>query len=212
MIKILIADDHPIVRQGLKQIVHDEKDMQVVSEASNSDEVLRFLKEQKVDILLLDITMPGKSGLDLLVDLKNQYPVLPILVLSALPEEIYAKRVIKMGALGYIHKESAPDLLVPAIRRVLLGKTYISSKLADILASDISGKIIDAENKHDLLSEREFEVLVLIGNAKSNSEIARILNLSVTTVSTYRTRILEKMKLKNNSELIQYCLKHNMID
>jgi len=210
MIKILIADDHPIVRRGLKQIVQDEKDMKTVFEAANSDEVLAALRENNFDLLLLDITMPGKSGLDLLVDLKNLYPELPILVLSALPEESYAKRVIKMGALGYIHKESAPDLLVPAIRRVLKGKVYVSSKLADILVSDISGR--DSENLHDLLSEREFEVLVLIGKAKTNNEIAQTLHLGVTTVSTYRARILEKMKLKNNSELIQYCVKHNLID
>lgn len=210
MIKILIADDHPIVRRGLKQIVQDEKDMKTVFEAANSDEVLAALRENNFDLLLLDITMPGKSGLDLLVDLKNLYPDLPILVLSALPEESYAKRVIKMGALGYIHKESAPDLLVPAIRRVLKGKVYVSSKLADILVSDISGR--DSENLHDLLSEREFEVLVLIGKAKTNNEIAQTLHLGVTTVSTYRARILEKMKLKNNSELIQYCVKHNLID
>jgi DNA-binding NarL/FixJ family response regulator len=210
MIKILIADDHPIVRQGLKQIVQDENDMQVVSEAANSDEVLKTLKEQKIDVLLLDITMPGKSGLDLLLDLKNQYPDLSILILSALPEEAYAKRVIKMGALGYLHKESAPDLLVPAIRRVLKGKVYVSSKLAEILVSDISRK--DNENLHDLLSEREFEVLVLIGKAKTITEIAETLHLSVTTVSTYRARILEKMKLKNNANIMQYCFKHNLID
>ena len=212
MIKILIADDHPIVRRGLKQIVQDEKDMKVVSEAENSDEVLTILQKHQIDVMLLDISMPGRSGLDLLVDLKNQYPNLPILVLSALPEESYAKRVIRMGALGYIHKESAPDLLVPAIRRVLKGKVYVSSKLAEILASDISGKTNDNENLHELLSEREFEVLVLIGKAKTNSEIADILNLAVTTVSTYRSRILEKMKMNNNSELIQYCFKQNLID
>lgn len=210
MIKILIADDHPIVRRGLKQIVQDEKDMKTVAEAANSDEVLAALQENNFDLLLLDITMPGKSGLDLLVDLKNLYPELPVLVLSALPEESYAKRVIKMGALGYIHKESAPDLLVPAIRRVLKGKVYVSSKLADILVSDISGR--DTENLHDLLSEREFEVLVLIGKAKTNYEIAETLHIGATTVSTYRARILEKMKLKNNSELIQYCIKNDLID
>ena len=212
MIKILIADDHPIVRRGLKQIVQDEKDMKVVSEAENSDEVLTVLQEHQIDLLLLDISMPGKSGLDLLVDLKSQYPNLPILVLSALPEESYAKRVIRMGALGYIHKESASDLLVPAIRRVLTGKVYVSSKLADILASDISGKANDNENFQELLSEREFEVLVLIGKAKTNSEIADILHLSATTISTYRTRILEKMKMNNNSELIQFCFMHNLIE
>lgn len=210
MINILIADDHPIVRKGLKQIIQDEKDMEVVCEAANSDDVLNGLKEKNIDVLLLDISMPGKSGLDLLVELKNQYPELPILILSALPEEIYAKRVIKMGALGYIHKESAPDLLVPAIHKVLKGKVYVSSKLADILISDMSRK----ENKdlHDQLSEREFEVLVLIGKAKTISEIAVMLNLSATTISTYRARILEKMSLKNSSEIMQYCFKHNLIE
>jgi DNA-binding NarL/FixJ family response regulator len=210
MIKILIADDHPIVRRGLKQIVQDEKDMKVVFEAANSDEVIDGLKAQKVDVLLLDISMPGKSGLDLLVDLKNQYPDLRILVLSALPEEVYAKRVIKMGALGYIHKESAPELLVPAIKRVNAGKTYISSKLTDILVSDLSGN--SKEILHEKLSEREFEVLVLIGKAKTTSEIAKTLFLSAATVSTYRTRILEKMKMKNNSELMQYCFSQKLIE
>ena len=132
MLKILIADDHPIVRRGLKLIVQDEPDMKNVYEASNSEEVMQILKENKIDILLLDISMPGKSGLDLLLDLTNVYPDMPIIVLSALPEEAYAKRVIKLGAKGYIHKESAVDVLIPAIRRVLKGKLYISSKLSEI--------------------------------------------------------------------------------
>ena len=209
MIKILIADDHPIVRQGLKQIVQDEKDMKVLCEAADSEEVLVKLKEQDIDILLLDIAMPGKSGLELLIDLKIQYPNLPILVLSALPEEAYARRAIKMGAMGYIHKESAPDLLVPAIRKAISGQNYISSKLADILVSDLSGK--DKGSIHEQLSEREFEVLRLIGSGKSVGEIAELLNLAVTTISTYRTRILEKLKLKNNAEIIQYCITEHLL-
>lgn len=210
MIKILIADDHPIVRRGLKLIVQDEQDMKMVYEASNSEEVMQILKKNKIDILLLDISMPGKSGLDLLLDLTNVYPNLPIIVLSALPEEAYAKRVIKLGAKGYIHKESAVDVLVPAIRRVLKGKLYISSKLSEILADDISSKQTD--NLHDALSEREFEVLLLIGKAKTVGDIAETLHISSNTVSTYRARILEKMKLKNNYELIQYCVKEKLID
>lgn len=210
MISILIADDHPIVRRGLKQIVQDEKDMKVVFEASNSDEVLNGLKDFKIDLVLLDISMPGKSGLDLLLDLKNQFNDLPVLILSAMPEEAYAKRVIKMGASGYIHKESTPELLIPAIRRVLKGKIYISSKLADILASDLTKN--ETEILHEQLSEREFEVLLLIGKAKTPSEIAGLLHLGVTTVSTYRARILEKMKMKNNSELIQYCFRNGLIE
>lgn len=210
MINILIADDHPIVRRGLRQIVQDEKDMKVVFEASNSDEVLNGLKDFKIDLVLLDISMPGKSGLDLLLDLKNQFNDLPVLILSAMPEEAYAKRVIKMGASGYIHKESTPELLIPAIRRVLKGKIYISSKLADILASDLTKN--ETEILHEQLSEREFEVLLLIGKAKTPSEIAGLLHLGVTTVSTYRARILEKMKMKNNSELIQYCFRNGLIE
>lgn len=210
MINILIADDHPIVRRGLRQIVQDEKDMKVVFEASNSDEVLNGLKDFKIDLVLLDISMPGKSGLDLLLDLKNQFGDLPVLILSAMPEEAYAKRVIKMGASGYIHKESTPELLIPAIRRVLKGKIYVSGKLADILASDLTKN--ETEILHEQLSEREFEVLLLIGKAKTPSEIAGLLHLGVTTVSTYRARILEKMKIKNNSELIQYCFRNGLID
>ena len=210
MISILIADDHPIVRRGLKQIVQDEKDMKVVFEASNSEEVLLGLSEFKIDLVLLDISMPGKSGLDLLLDLKNQFNDLPVLILSAMPEEAYAKRVIKMGASGYIHKESTPELLIPAIRRVLKGKIYVSGKLADILASDLTKN--ETEILHEQLSEREFEVLLLIGKAKTPSEIAGLLHLGVTTVSTYRARILEKMKMKNNSELIQYCFRNGLID
>ena len=209
MIKILIADDHPIVRQGLRQIIQDEKDMEVLCEAANSEEVLVKLKEQDIDVLLLDIAMPGKSGLELLIDLKIQYPNLPILVLSALPEEAYARRVIKMGAMGYIHKESAPDLLVPAIRKAISGQNYISSKLADILVSDLSGK--DKGSIHEQLSEREFEVLRLIGSGKSVGEIAEVINLAVTTISTYRARILEKLKLKNNAEIIQYCITEHLL-
>jgi len=209
LIKILIADDHPIVRQGLRQIIQDEKDMEVLCEAANSEEVLVKLKEQDIDVLLLDIAMPGKSGLELLIDLKIQYPNLPILVLSALPEEAYARRVIKMGAMGYFHKESAPDLLVPAIRKAISGQNYISSKLADILVSDLSGK--DKGSIHEQLSEREFEVLRLIGSGKSVGEIAEALNLAVTTISTYRARILEKLKLKNNAEIIQYCITEHLL-
>jgi len=209
LIKILIADDHPIVRQGLRQIIQDEKDMKVLSEAANSEEVLVNLKEQDIDVLLLDIAMPGKSGLELLIDLKIQYPNLPVLVLSALPEEAYARRVIKMGAMGYIHKESAPDLLVPAIRKAMSGQTYISSKLANILVSDLSGK--NKGTIYEQLSEREFEVLRLIGSGKSVGEIAEALNLAVTTISTYRARILEKLKLKNNAEIIQYCISEHLL-
>lgn len=209
MIKILIADDHPIVRRGLREIIEDETDMKVVAEASSASEVLDKLREHQTDILLLDISMPGKSGLDLLLDLKKQFSDLKILILSALSEEIYAKRVIKSGAYGYMNKETAPEQLVNAIRKVNSGKKYISTKLAEIIADSYSGK--EKDYLHEKLSSREFEVLRLIGSGKSVSDIANILSLSVTTVSTYRSRILKKLGFKSNAEIIQYCINEKLV-
>ena len=209
MIKILIADDHPIVRRGLRELVEDETDMKVEAEASSSDEALVKMRKRKIDVILLDISMPGKSGLDLIFDIKNEFPQKSILVLSALAEEIYAKRAIKSGAHGFINKESAPEELIQAIRKVYSGKKYVSPQLAEILANDLSRG--NEHSLHENLSDREFEVLRLIGGGKSIGEIAKYLNLSSTTISTYRTRILEKMGLKNNSEIIQYCVNEKLL-
>jgi DNA-binding NarL/FixJ family response regulator len=205
----MIADDHPIVRRGLKELINDEKDMKVECEAASAEEVMKAMRKYSIDVILLDISMPGKSGIDIIQDLKTEYPQKPILVLSAMAEEIYAKRVIQNGAFGFINKESAPDLLISAIRKVHSGKKYISPKLAEIIVEDIAGK----ENKslHEKLSNREFEVLRLIGNGKTVGEISKILNLSVTTISTYRSRILDKLGLRNNSEIIQFCVNEKLI-
>ena len=208
MIKILISDDHPIVRRGLREIIEDETDMKIVAEASSATEVLDKLREHQTDILLLDISMPGKSGLDLMLDLKKEFSGLKILILSALSEEIYARRVIKSGAYGYMNKESAPDQLVNAIRKVYSGKKYISAKMAELIADLYSGN--EKDYLHEKLSNREFEVLRLIGSGKSVNEIAQTLNLSLTTVSTYRTRIISKMGFKSNADIIQYCINEKL--
>lgn len=209
MIKILIADDHPIVRRGLKEMINDETDMKVECEASSAAEVLNELRNQKIDVIILDISMPGKSGLDLIADLKKEFPGKPILVLSALAEEIFAKRTLKIGAQGFLNKESAPEELVAAIRKVHAGKRYVSYKLAEQLADEFANDSKDLI--HDKLSSREFEVLRLLGNGKTVSEAAKTLNLSVTTISTYRARILSKLGLKNNSDIIQYCINEKLI-
>lgn len=209
MVKILIADDHPIVRRGLKDIIAEEKDFIIECEAASADEVLDKLRNNFIDIVLLDISMPGKSGLDLIIDIKSEFPDVHVLVLSGMSEEQFAKRALKLGASGYLTKESAADLLINAIRKVISGKKYISEKLAEIMANDLT----NSENikLHEKLSAREFEVLRLIGSGKSVGEIAGILKLSVTTVSTFRSRILNKLKLKNNSEIIQYCINENLL-
>lgn len=208
MINILIADDHPIVRRGLRELIEDENDLKVECEVASAEEVLDKLKSCKVDVIILDISMPGKSGLDLIADLRIQYPDKPILVLSALAEEIYAKRVIKMGAHGFLNKESAPDLLISAIRKIYSGKKFVSTKLAELMADELSEN--NRKSSLENLSAREFEVVRLIGMGKTIGEIAENLNLSANTVSTYRARILEKLGLKNNAEIIQYCIQEKL--
>lgn len=209
MINILIADDHPIVRKGLIEIIKEEPDMKVECEASTSSEAIENLREHKIDVILLDISMPGKSGLDLIYDLLNEFTNIKILVLSAMSEEIFAKRVLKSGAFGFLNKESAPEKLVYAIRKVYSGKRYVSEKLAELLASGISAN--EDLKLHESLSDREFEVLRLIGEGRTVGEIGEILSLKVTTISTYRSRILEKLKMNTNAELIQYCIVEKLI-
>lgn len=210
MIKILIADDHAIVREGMKQMLAGVPDMVVADEASSGQEALNKIWKGDFDVVVLDIAMPGKSGLDTLKELKSEKPRLPVLILSMYPEEQYAVRVLKAGASGYLTKESAPDELVAAIRRISQGKKYISSSLAEKLAVDL-----DADAKkpfHEALSDREFQVLCLIASGKTVGEIAEKLSLSVKTISTYRTRILEKMHMKNNAELTYYAIQHHLVE
>jgi two-component system invasion response regulator UvrY len=210
MIKILIADDHAIVREGLKQIVAETSDMIVADEASTGHEVLDKVRDNEYDVVVLDISMPGSDGIDVLKQIRKKRPAMPILVLTMHPEEQYAIRVLKAGANGYMTKESAPDELVRAIDRVSKGKKYISPSLAEKLAVELEG---DREKPlHESLSDREFQVMRLIASGKRAKEIAEELCLSVKTISTYRFRIMEKMRMKHNAELTHYAIKHGLIE
>lgn len=210
MIKILIADDHPIVRKGLKEIIEETSDMKVIGEASTGQEVLEKVFKTEFDVVLLDISMPGKSGLDILKELKNHRSKLTVLVLSMHPEEQYAVQVFKAGASGYLTKESAPDELLTALRKVSKGGKYVSSSLAEKLAYALDRDVEKAP--HEILSAREYEVMRKIASGKTVTDIARELFLSPKTISTYRTRILEKMNMKNNAELIRYAIKNHLVD
>lgn len=210
MLRVLIADDHAIVRRGLIQILTDEFPQIFVDEAENARRVLQLVREQQWDIVVLDISMPEKSGLEVLKELKQTRPELPVLILTTHPEEQYALRVIKAGASGYITKESAVDHLVEAVRKVLGGGKYISPSLAELLATRVGA---DQEKPlHGTLSDREYEVMCLLASGKTPTEVADELSLSVKTVSTYRARILEKMGMKTNAELTYYAIKNNLID
>jgi DNA-binding NarL/FixJ family response regulator len=210
MLRILIADDHPVVRQGLRQIIAETSDMVVVDEAGNGWEVLSKVRASSYDVVLLDISMPGRSGVDILKELKDERPGLPVLILSIHPEEQYALRAFKAGASGYLTKESAPDELVAAIRKISTGGKYVSSSLAEILASELG--ISNEELPHKTLSNREYQVMRMIASGKTVTQIAEELSLSVKTVSTYRSRILEKMKMNNNAEITYYAVKNRLVD
>lgn len=210
MLKILIADDHPVVRRGLKQIIADTPDMVVGDEATNGWEVLSKARAGDCDVVLLDIAMPGKDGLDVLTQLKYEKPRLPILMLSTYPEEQFAIRALRAGASGYLTKDSAPDELVGAIRKVSAGGKYVSPSLAEKLALDLqrSGKQLP----HETLSDQEYRVMCLIASGKTVSEIARELSLSVKTISTYRSRLLKKMGMRSNAELTHYAMSRRLVD
>jgi len=210
MIRVLITDDHPLVREGLIKILRNESDMDVAGEARTAPEMLDLLRQEKVDVLVLDISLPGKSGLDVLKELRAEHPKLPVLILSMHPEDRFALRVLKTGAAGYVTKESAPEELVKAIRKVYTGGKYVSATMAEKLAVGIeedTGKPL-----HESLSDREYEILQMIATGKKPGEIARQLSLSVRTVNTYRSRIFEKMHMKTNAQLIHYALEHHLID
>lgn len=210
MIKILIADDHAIVREGLKQIVAEEKDMRVAGEAGDANEMFELLKKENFDIIILDISMPGRSGLEALKFLKKNYPHVPALILSMFSEEQYGLRALKAGAAGYLKKVSAPTELVSAIRKIVSGGKYINQSLAEKLAEEY-----DADRKesiHEKLSNREYQIMCLIASGKSAEEIANDLSISINTVYSYRNRILEKMHLKSNVELTQYALQNKLIE
>jgi len=209
MLRVLIADDHPIVREGLKQIVNETRDIVVAGEASNGEELLNKLKEGNYDVVVLDITMPGRNGVDILRQLRSERPQLPVLMLSIHPEEQYALRVLRAGASGYLTKESAQDELVLAIRKVSRGGKYISSSLAEKLAFEL--EVGHEQAPHEALSDREYQVMCMIASGKTVMEIAQEISLSEKTISTYRSRILEKMKMKNNAELTYYAIKNQLV-
>jgi DNA-binding NarL/FixJ family response regulator len=209
MIKVLIADDHTLVRKGLKEILSETSDIVVADEASNGQEVLDKVSTNDYDVILLDLTMPVKSGLDILKQLREEKPHIHILVLSMHPEEQYAVRILRAGASGYLTKASATDELIEAIRKVSSGGKYISSTLAEKLALALEEGV--EKPLHESLSDREYQVMCIIASGKTIKEIADELNLSINTVSTLRTRILKKMKMKNNAEITYYAIKNGLV-
>ena len=208
MIRIVIADDHAIVRRGLKQVIEDSGEMHVVAEADSGINALRKLREVECDAVLLDISLPDMSGVDVLKQIHAEKPHLPVLILSAHPEDQYAMRLIKAGAAGYMTKESPPDEVVRALRKVAGGNKYISPAVAELLASEIGAP--EERLPHQLLSDREYQIFLLLVSAKTVSEIADSLALSVKTISNYRSRILEKMRLSNNAELMRYAVDNQL--
>lgn len=210
-IKVMIADDHGIVREGIQKVLDRAGDIELVAQAENGEEVLTILQNIKADVLVMDIEMPGKSGWDILLDVKNLYPNLHIIILSIFPEEHYGPRFIKAGASGYLSKSTAPTSLVEAIRKVFQGGKFVSPKLADILISGMGASNSD-KALHESLSPREFHVFTLIGQGKKLKDIADELKISITTVSTHRARILQKMNMKSTADLIHYAVKHHLVD
>jgi two-component system, NarL family, invasion response regulator UvrY len=210
MLRILIADDHPVFRRGLKQIVEEAPDLVVAGEAANGAEALLKARTDDYDVVLLDITMPVKNGVDVLSQLKHERPALPVLMLSMHPEEQYAVRALRAGASGYLTKESAPEELVAAIRKVCAGGKYVSASLAEHLASVVQSA--GEAPPHAALSNREYQIMCLIASGKTVSEAARELSLSVKTVSTYRARVLEKLNMRNNAELMRYATQNQLVE
>jgi two-component system, NarL family, invasion response regulator UvrY len=208
--RILIADDHPIFRAGLKEILGKHKEVELIGEAENGRKALELARKQRWDVVLLDLTMPGQDGVEALQELRRERPKLPVLILSAHPEDQLALRLLKSGAAGYLTKDKAPEVLFTAVKKVLRGEKYISESLAEKTTLDVvSGA---TPSLHATLSHREYQVMRMIAAGKAIKEIAKELFLSVRTVSTYRARVLDKMNMKTNTELIRYALKNKLVD
>ena len=210
MIRVLIVDDHPIVRKGLRATLAEQSDIEVVDEAQDGNDAIARARASKPDVVLLDISMPERGGMHVLQQLHNEMPDTKILMLSTYPERQYAIRCLRTGAAGYLTKESAPEELVTAVRKVAKGQKYVTSSLAELLALEISPG--SSKMPHESLSEREIEVLYELGRGKTVSQIAELFSLSVPTVSTYRARILEKMNMQTTAQLIHYVLENKLID
>ena len=208
--RILIADDHPIVRHGLKQMLASDPSATVVGEATNGDEALELARKLEWDMAIFDFTMPGRSGLDLLGDMKKEFPGRPVLILSMHSEDVHGSRVLRGGAAGYITKDSAPQELATAVRKVASGGKYVSASLAEILASECSSDPHKAP--HEKLSDREYRVMWLLASGRQINEIAKDMALRPSTVSTYRTRVFQKLRLRNNAELVQYAVRNQLVE
>ena len=210
MIQVLVADDHAVVRRGLRQILAETPDIVVRGEASNAGEVRRLVREVTCDVLVLDISLPGGNGIELLGEIRRERPRLPVLILTVFSEEQYAVRAIKAGAAGFLTKESAPDKLVLAVRKVAGGGRWVSAELGETLASLLAGE--GAGAPHERLSDREFEVMRMLAAGKTVSTIGEELSLSVKTVSTHRARILKKMNMRTNADLMRYAVQHGLVE
>lgn len=209
MLRILIADDHAIIRKGLQQILIEAYPHAEIAEASDAESVIKKTLENNYDIVISDLSMPGRSGLDVVQHMKQNFPKIPVLILSIHPEEQYAIRTLKAGAAGYLSKDAATEELVNAVQKVLQGRKYISSAIAEKMASDLE---TDASKpRHDILSDREFHVFKSLALGESVSQIAEKLSLSITTVSTYRARILAKMGMKSGADITRYAIEHNIV-
>jgi two-component system, NarL family, invasion response regulator UvrY len=209
-IRVIVADDHPILRAGMVSVLNASSDLRVVAEAGNGAEVMRAIAATAFDVLLLDVSMPGKTGLDILRQIRKDNSRMPILIVSSFPEDQYAIRAIKAGASGYITKMSAPGELVSAVRMVANGRKFITPAIAEMLADAVERP--DAATPHENLSDREFQTMKMIAAGHSLTEIAEKLCISVKTVSVYRSRVLEKMRMKSNVELTRYVVEHNLND
>jgi len=210
VIRVLIADDHAIVREGIKRTFADTQDIRVVGEASNGTELMALIGSCPADVLVLDLAMPGVPGLEVLNDVRRRMPNVPVLVLSMHPAEEYAVRAIQVGASGYINKASPPSELGAAVRAVAAGRRYINPEVAESLATHVD--ITSKRRPHEILSNREYEVMCLIAQGRSVSDIAESLGLSVKTVSTYRSRVLDKLELRHNADIIRYALRDGLVD
>ncbi len=209
-IRIIVADDHPVLRAGIVSVLNASGNLRVVAEASNGGEVLKAIRDHAFDVLLLDVSMPGKSGLDLVRQIRKDHPRLPILIVSSHPEDQYGVRAIKAGASGYVTKQTAPEELVSAVRTIANGRRYITPAMVEMLADQV-GRPDDAA-PHESLSDRELQTMKMIAAGHSLTEIAEVLCISVKTVSVYRSRLLEKMRMKSNVELTRYVVEHGLGD
>jgi two-component system, NarL family, invasion response regulator UvrY len=209
MIRVLVADDHAVVRRGLRQILAETGDIEVAAEAATAPDVLRLVREQRFNAVILDVSLPGGNGIDLIGEIKKEANAPPVLILTIYPEDQYAIRAIRAGAAGFLNKESAPEKLVEAVRKVAGRGRWVSAELAETLASVLAGE--SKGSPHERLSDREFEVMKMLASGQTVSEVARQLALSVKTVSTHRTRILGKMQMKTNAELTHYAVKHGLV-